>query len=86
MLGVNQRAPEPEPQTQPAKPVEPVAAPMEQSDLGLIIQEADQSGHYIYTVVDRRTGKIVSQLPREELLRMKDQPNYAAGSVFDSKA
>ena len=85
-MAVNPRAAEPEPQAQPVKPVEPPPVQSESSDLGLIIQEAGQSGHYIYTVVDRRTGKIVSQLPREELLRMRDQPNYAAGSVFDSKA
>ena len=55
-------------------------------DLRLIIEEAPEPGHYIYTLVDRRTGKIVSRLPREEVLRMREQPTYAAGAVFDGTA
>jgi flagellar protein FlaG len=56
------------------------------ADLRLIIEEAGQPGSYVYTIVDQRTGKIVSQLPRDEVLRLKEQANYASGAVFNGKA
>ncbi len=55
-------------------------------DLRLIIEESGEAGRYIYTLLDRRTGKIVSQLPREHVLKLKDQSDYAAGAVFDGEA
>jgi hypothetical protein len=58
----------------------PIAA-----DLRLIIEESD-TGHYVYTVVDRRTGDVVSQAPREEVERLKDQPGYKAGDFFRGQA
>ncbi len=57
-----------------------------QPDLRLFIREANTPGRYVYTVIDQRTGKVISQLPRDEVLRMKQQPHYAAGAVFDGKA
>ncbi len=55
-------------------------------DLRLIIEETGEAGRYIYTLVDRRTGKIVSQLPREHVLKLKDSDDYSAGAVFDGEA
>ena len=56
------------------------------ADLRLIIEEAGAPGHYVYTVIDQRTGKIVSQLPRDDVLRLKEKTNYAAGAVFNGQA
>jgi flagellar protein FlaG len=56
------------------------------ADLRLIIEEAGEPGNYVYTIVDQRTGRIVSQLPRDEVLRLRDQANYASGTVFNGKA
>ena len=36
----------------------------EQADLRLIIEEDPDHGAYVYKTVDRRTGEVVSQIPR----------------------
>ncbi len=77
----------PPPPPSPAKGASGHAsAPATAADYRLIIEEVGGSGHYVYTVVDRRTGAVVSQLPREEVLKMKDQPGYAAGALFNGEA
>jgi flagellar protein FlaG len=58
----------------------------DQADLRLIIEETNITGSYIYKTVDRRTGEVVSQFPREQIIRMRDQVDYAAGSVIRTKA
>jgi len=56
------------------------------ADLRLIIEESGEGeGHYVYTVVDRRTGKVVSRLPREQVLRLREQAGYSAGTVFNGQ-
>ena len=57
-----------------------------EADLRLIIEETGEAGECVYTIVDRRTGRIVSRLSREELLRLREKSNYTAGTVFDGKA
>ena len=66
------------------RPVAQEEAPPE-TDLRLIIEEGE-AGEYVYTIVDRRTGRIISRLSREELLRLREKSNYTAGTVFDGKA
>jgi hypothetical protein len=56
-----------------------------EADLRLIIDETE-AGECVYTIVDRRTGRIVSRLSREELLRLREKSNYTAGAVFNGKA
>lgn len=53
-------------------------------DLRLVIEEDPISGAYIYKTLDRRTGEVVQQLPREDVLRLKDAPVYVPGQVVDS--
>jgi flagellar protein FlaG len=55
----------------------------DQADIRLIIEELD--GSYVYKTVDRRTGDIVAQYPREELLKMREEDDYAAGAVIRAK-
>lgn len=55
----------------------------DQADIRLIIEE--QGGSYVYKTVDRRTGDIVAQYPREELLKMREEDDYAAGTVISAK-
>ena len=77
--------------SQPAVRVEP-SAPVDspeatdQPDLRLIIEDAEEIGGVIYTIVDRRTGKVVSRLSREEVLRLRQTSGYSAGAVFNGKA
>ena len=83
VLGVIPSGPSTE--VKPVKPVDSTEA-TDQADLRLIIEESGEDGGFIYTIVDRRTGKIVRRLSREEVLRLREKSNYAAGAVFDGKA
>jgi flagellar protein FlaG len=68
-----------------AAPVEkPVAADGPQpGDLRLVIEQDSKTGTYVYKTVDRRTGDILQQFPREEVLRFKQAEHYDPGEVFD---
>ena len=55
-------------------------------DLRLVIEQDDASGAFVYKTVDRRTGETLQQFPREEILRMRDGPDYEIGDVFDGQA
>jgi len=52
----------------------------------LVIEEGPTRGTFIYKSVDRITGEVVRQLPREEVVRMAQSDKYDAGSVIDTKA
>ncbi len=57
-----------------------------QADLRLMIEEGTEQGQYVYTLVDRRTGRVVRRLTREEVMRLGERSNYSAGAVFDGTA
>lgn len=63
-----------------ARSVEAPAEP-DQADLRLIIEE-DANGAFVYKTVDRRTGEVMVQLPREQLLRRREEADYQAGEVI----
>lgn len=63
------------------KPV--VAAGPQPGDLRLVIEEDPASGSYVYKTVDRRTGDVLQQFPREDVLRFKQAEHYDPGEVFD---
>jgi flagellar protein FlaG len=80
----------------PAAGVTPTAAPPapisaaaqaqnDVADLRLVIEEDKPSGLFIYKTIDRRTGDVVSQLPREEVVRMHASQAYAAGAIITTK-
>ena len=74
----------------PAAP-EPAAAAdaaghEDEVDLRLVIEEDQASGTYVYKTFNRRTGEVVQQLPREQVLRLKDSAAYAAGGLIRTKA
>ena len=52
-------------------------------DLRLVIEEDSKTGTYVYKTVDRRTGDILQQFPREDVLRFKQAEHYDPGEVFD---
>ena len=52
----------------------------------LIIEEGPQKGSFVYKTLDRVTGEVVRQLPREEVVRLMDDDNYGSGSVIDTQA
>ena len=59
------------------------AAGPQPGDLRLVIEEDPASGSYVYTTVDRRTGDVLQQFPREDVLRFKQAEHYDPGEVFD---
>jgi flagellar protein FlaG len=61
-------------------------AASEEVDLRLEIVEDQATGTYVYKTVNRRTGEVVQQLPREEILRLRDAAAYHAGEVIRAKA
>jgi len=56
------------------------------ADLRLVIEEDPASGLFIYKTIDRRTGDVVLQLPREEVVRMHETEHYAAGALINTSA
>jgi len=55
-------------------------------DLRLVIEEDQASGSYIYKTVNRITGQVILQLPRDQLLKLHDDEAYVAGQVIRAKA
>lgn len=75
----------------PARPdvqaqTDPVTRQIDPADVRLIIEEDKRIGSYVYKTVDRLTGKTILQLPRKEILQMREDPEYAAGDVIRAKA
>ena len=86
-------APAPEslsPQIQPAAPPAPSEPAATQGpdpvDTRLVIEMDQASGSFIYKTIDRRTGEVVLQLPRDQLLKMRDGAEYEAGAVIRTEA
>ena len=52
----------------------------------LVIEEGPQAGSFIYKTLDRVTGEVVKQLPREQVVRLMGTTEYSSGTVIDTKA
>jgi hypothetical protein len=68
---------------QPAQP--PSEGPASAPDLRLVIEDRGPDAGFVYKTIDRRTGEVVLQLPREEVLRMREAAGYEAGSVIATR-
>ena len=66
-----------------ASPERPVDSGPQPGDLRLVIEQDPTSGTYVYKTVNRRTGDVLQQFPREEVLRFKQAEHYDPGEVFD---
>jgi len=79
-----------EPTNQPAAPPAPSEPAATQGpdpvDTRLVIEMDQASGSFIYKTIDRRTGEVVLQLPRDQLLKMRDGAEYEAGAVIRTEA
>jgi flagellar protein FlaG len=65
---------------------EPAVQGPDPVDMRLVIEEDKASGTYVYKTVNRRTGEVVQQLPREQILKLREALNYEAGSIVRAKA
>jgi flagellar protein FlaG len=50
-----------------------------------VIEEDQAAGTYVYKTVDPVTGKVISQIPREQLLKMRETPDYTPGSIVNAR-
>jgi flagellar protein FlaG len=64
----------------------PAATGPDPVEMRLVIEEDQASGSYVYKTINRRTGEVVQQLPRAEVLRLRDELRYKAGAVIKTEA
>lgn len=82
IVPVTEVAPAPKPIAPAVQvPVEP--PPSVDPDLRLVIEERGET--FVYKTVDRRTGEVVQQLPREDVVRLKDEQDYSAGDIVSAQ-
>jgi flagellar protein FlaG len=55
-------------------------------DMRLVIEEDKAANSYVYKTVNRLTGEVIQQLPREQVLQLRQQLDYEAGDVVRTKA
>lgn len=65
---------------------QPVSPAQDEDDLRLVIEEGHAAGSYVYKTINRVTGEVVAQFPRESLLKLRDQAEYEVGAVIKAKA
>jgi flagellar protein FlaG len=63
-------------------PTPPPAPASDAADLRLVIEDDQAAGCFVYKTVDWRTGEVVQQYPREQILKMREAPAYLAGDVI----
>jgi hypothetical protein len=76
----------------PQKPIEPerkpakaIGVPAADADQRLVIQEGTEAGLFVYTILDRTSGRVMLQIPSEDLAQLSARPDYEAGQVIDTK-
>lgn len=92
---VTRTGPLTEPAVETTRPVTTEVTPTKQASLGdpfdqgqfrLIIEEDQASGAFVYKTLNRDTGEVVLQFPREEVLKLKEQSDYQAGAIIRTTA
>jgi len=73
------------PKPAPASSSASASTPSNESSQRLVISEGAETGVYVYTILDRTTGQVLVQIPREEVVRISSRPGYAAGQVISTK-
>jgi hypothetical protein len=75
-----------QPSTAPAQPAPAPARTSASPDQRLVIQETGELGVFVYTILDRTSGRVITQLPCETVLDLARHPDYAAGQVVSTTA
>ncbi len=81
-----QPAPAPASATTSEKNQAPSTPIDDQADLRLVIEEDKAAGSYVYKTIDPTTGKVVSQVPREALLKLREAADYKPGSIVNASS
>ena len=73
--------------TPPPAPIEATEPPgPDPADLRLVIEDDQAAGCFVDKQIDWRTGAVVQQVPREQLLKLREATAYTAGDVIKTKA
>jgi pyocin large subunit-like protein len=80
-----QALPMPKPIDREPKKAKAIGRPADDADQRLVIREGVEDGLFIYTVIDRSSGKVMAQIPREDAANFSARPDYEAGQVVDTK-
>jgi flagellar protein FlaG len=70
----------------PGTPTPREAPSLDPGDTRLVIEEDKATNSYVYKTVNRVTGQVIQQLPREQVLQLREQLDYEAGDVVRAKA
>ncbi len=85
---IAQTKPDPANAASQPTPLTPPDAPAyisQPADYRLVIDRDPVSGTLVYKTVDRFSGAVVNQYPREEIVRLRDSLAYKAGTIFTAK-
>jgi flagellar protein FlaG len=55
-------------------------------DMRLVIEQDQASGSFVYKTINRVTGEVMQQLPRAEVLKLRQELQYSAGAVISTEA
>jgi flagellar protein FlaG len=78
-------APDAAAQAAPAQAAPAATSGPNPADLRLVIEDDQAAGCFVYKTIDWRTGAVVQQLPREQLLKLREADGYLAGDVIKTK-
>ena len=59
--------------------------PVPEYNLRLTVDKDPDSGDWVYKALDRYTGEVVRQFPRQEILDLRASRNYQAGTVIKTE-
>ena len=76
----------PQPRPDPGSSAERAAQSQDPADMRLVIEEDKASNSYVYKTVNRLTGEVIQQLPRDQVLKLREEVDYVAGDVVRAKA
>jgi hypothetical protein len=62
------------------------SGPAPGADLRLVIERDAEGAYLVYKLIDRTTGAVVAELPRDEVASLAQAEAYTAGSVVRTKA
>jgi hypothetical protein len=79
-----QNLPTPKPIDRQPNKTRAIGKPDNDADQRLMIREATEDGLFIYTILDRATGQVMAQIPREDAANFAARPDYEAGQVVDT--
>lgn len=74
------------PRADPATTAKRAAQSQDPVDMRLVIEEDKATNSYVYKTVNRLTGEVIQQLPREQVLQLHEQLDYEAGDMVRAKA